>query len=732
MTDPRRRAAASMLAVVVCTLVIGAAGPAHAQEDCPRAVIFTLPGVTWEQVQRFKPPELLAIAADGAVGSMSVRTNSSRTTYASGFVSLGAGARVDGGHSSGGPADEGSISDRGPFAPVRAAGLSEIRRLLDEAGYTTVDPGALAAAVEPNPVAVIGNSDAGMEPPVPEGRSRWGWLTAMDVRGNVDLAAADTLVEDPSAPFGVRSDPGRMVHAIDRVLEIPCVTLVIDPGDLTRADEAADLRHAYSAPEQAVALAAADELLGHVRSELEGDDLLLVVSPTSPAWDDDVHFGVAVAYGRGFPAGSALESPSTRRLGMVTLPDVAPTVLHHLGRTRPPSMLGRAMFARAASETDLISAAISLDEEAVFVDAMRTPLSSVFVIVQVVLYALVAVLLARRERNKSRTPNLALDRWLSLGALAVMAFPVCTYLVGFFNQRALGTLLFVALLLAIDALVVTIIAVALRNPFDRLLAVAAFTCGVLVVDLMTGANLQLNTVFSYSPLVAGRFSGIGNIAYSVLAAAAVIAGTLIVHRGGGSGRSLGVAGALFLLVIVVDGAPGFGADVGGILALVPGLGATWLLLGEKRPNIKTVALLVVALLVALAIFLAVDLAQPEASQTHLARLFEDARARGSDVFVDVVQRKIQTNLRVFRSTIWTYLVPPALALIALLLLRPRNRWERVAERYPRLRAGLIGGLILAVLGFAVNDSGIVVPAMMLALLVPLALFMHLSLEEDTS
>jgi hypothetical protein len=165
---------------------------------------------------------------------------------------------------------------------------------------------------------------------------------------------------------------------------------------------------------------------------------------------------------------------------------------------------------------------------------------------------------------------------------------------------------------------------------------------------------------------------------------------------------------------------------------VPGLGATWLLLGEKRPNIKTVALLVVALLVALAIFLAVDLAQPEASQTHLARLFEDARARGSDVFVDVVQRKIQTNLRVFRSTIWTYLVPPALALIALLLLRPRNRWERVAERYPRLRAGLIGGLILAVLGFAVNDSGIVVPAMMLALLVPLALFMHLSLEEDTS
>ncbi|HYI45729.1 MAG TPA: hypothetical protein VE174_09775, partial [Actinomycetota bacterium] len=422
--------------------------------------------------------------------------------------------------------------------------------------------------------------------------------------------------------------------------------------------------------------------------------------------------------------------PSTRRPGMVTLPDVAPTVLKHLGKARPASMLGRGMFTRLTGNPDRISTAIALDQEAVFIDGIRAPLSTVFVVAQVLLYALVGLLLARRTRKSDSAPSLTLDRWLSLGALAVMAFPVCTYLAGFFEQHALGLVWFVFLLVAVDAAIVGAVALTIRNSFDRLLAVALITCGVLCVDLMTGANLQLNTVFSYSPLVAGRFAGIGNTAYSVLAAAAVIAGTLIVHRGGGSRYSLGVAASLFILVVIVDGAPDFGADVGGILALVPGLGATWLLLAEKRPNVKTVLLLCVAVLAAVGVFLAVDLAQPEASQTHLARLFEDARARGSDVFVDIVQRKIETNLRVFRTTIWTYLVPPALALIALLLLRPRNRWERVAERYPRLRAGLIGGLILAVFGFAVNDSGIVVPAMMLALLVPLALFMHLSLEHE--
>jgi hypothetical protein len=707
------------------------ADPAMAHEGgCARAVIFTLPGVTWSQIDHFEPPELLALADAGATGSMSVRTNASRTTYASGFASLGAGARVDGGLASGGPADRLTPTPDDPFQPVRAAGLAEIRELLDAAGYTTVDPGAMAGAIDPNPVAAVGSSDAGIDPPVPEGRGNWAWLAAMDVDGLVDLASVNTDVADPAAPFGVRSDPDAMRGAIDLALEVPCMALIVDPGDLTRADEAADLRGDYSEEAQRAALAAADDLLGYVRTRLSPDDLLLAVAPTSPAWDEAVHFGVAIAAGPGFPAGSELESPSTRRAGMVTLPDIAPTVLHHLGVARPPSMLGRSMFARATSVEDRIAAAIRLDEESVFVDSVRTPLSSAFVIVQVLLYALVGLLLYRRERHQIRKPNLRVDGWLSLGALAIVAFPVCTYLAGFFDQRALGTWPFVALLLLLDAALVALTAMALREPFDRLLAMCAFTCLVLAVDLMTGANLQLNTVFSYSPLVAGRFAGIGNIAYSVLAGAVVITGTLIVHRTKGSDRGLAVVAVLFVFVVIIDGAPGFGSDVGGILALVPGLGATWLLLSEKRPNVRNVALLILAVLVATGIFLAVDLAQPESSQTHLARLFEDARARGGSVFVDVLQRKIQTNLRVFRSTIWTYLVPPALALIALLLLRPRNRWERVAERYPRLRAGLIGGLILAVIGFAVNDSGIVVPAMMLALLVPLALFMHLSLEED--
>ena len=42
----------------------------------------------------------------------------------------------------------------------------------------------------------------------------------------------------------------------------------------------------------------------------------------------------------------------------------------------------------------------------------------------------------------------------------------------------------------------------------------------------------------------------------------------------------------------------------------------------------------------------------------------------------------------------------------------------LAERVPPIRAALAGLAVLAVLGFALNDSGIAVPGMMLGVIVP--------------
>ncbi len=267
-----------------------------------------------------------------------------------------------------------------------------------------------------------------------------------------------------------------------------------------------------------------------------------------------------------------------------------------------------------------------------------------------------------------------------------------------------------------------------RDPLDRLLIVTGGTVAVIAIDLVTGGHLQINTVFGYSPIVAGRFQGIGNIAFAVLAGAVTVTAALAVHKWGPR-RGLVIAAALFVVAIVVDGAPQLGSDVGGVLALVPGLAIAGFLLTGRKPNWKVVAIGAVAGLAVLAGFLALDLARPPESRTHLARLFLDIKSQGLHVLTDTIVRKARANLRVFRTTIWTYFMPAALAVLGVLVLRPRGRWSELARDYPRIRAGLIGGLVVAILGFAVNDSGIVIPAVIFSYLVPMALLVHLSLEE---
>lgn len=725
-------------AVLLMLTLLGtllAAAPASAEEDCRRAVVFTLPGVTWEMVEEIQPANLLTLVEEGAAGSMSVRTNSSRTSYASGFVTIGAGTRTDGGRLTGSVADEGRPLElemgtaeflRGDVEPTGAGEVISGARV----AYYESEASALADAV-PGPVIALGNADPGSDPPIPLGQGRWVLLSALRSDGTVEAAAVGDDLLEPSedAPFGVATDPTAFSQAFGEALAFGCDGVVIvDHGDLTRVDMLnKQLQTEPDPTDLARALRAADRALGEVAANLGPEDLLLTLSPTSPWWDEEVHLGVAVANGPGFHAGSTLVSASTRQDGIVTLPDVAPTILQHLGVDRPGEMLGRA-FRSVPGPDDRMASAIDLNEESVFAHALQADISTGFVVAQVILYAIAFLFLTRRKPFEDASERSAF--WLEIGALAVVSFPLISYVQSPIPGHVLGIPGFIALLLALDGLVVAGLMRFLNHPLDRLQAVVTATVLVLIADLVLGTDLQLNAVWGNDPIVAGRFTGLGNIAFTVLGTSSLLTGALLVHRWPDDRRVLAAVGALFALTVVVDGAPGLGSDVGGVLALVPALGITALLLAGRRPSVRVILLAGVAALVVLGAFLALDLSRPSDERTHLGRLYESVVDTGGGAFWDAIDRKISTNLRVFRSTIWTYLMPPALGVMAWLLRRPRGRWGAVAERYPKLRAGLIGGLLLGVLGFAVNDSGIVVPAMTMSYLVPLALLLHLILERE--
>ncbi|MDQ4064436.1 MAG: hypothetical protein M3161_00120, partial [Actinomycetota bacterium] len=495
--------------VVVALALLAFPASAHAQPSCSRVVVFTLPGIAWEHVARYEPPNILSAVADGAAGSISVRTNSPRTSYASGFATLGARARLDGGDTTGGALE---VSDRSRdlfVSDVTVAGLEEMTELAERAGYQAV-PGALASALGFIPVHAVGNADLAVPLPVGARPGRWTLVAAMDASGVVDRAAVGTSLLDvpdllpppgvtPAAPRDLpsvpRTDPAAFEAAIDDALASDCGVTVIDHGDLTRADQVPLVAGASVDDGRAVALAAADDALGQVRDRLQpARDLLLVVSPTSPLHERATHFGVAIAVGPEFPAGTSLTSPATRRAGMVTLPDVAPTVLAHLDIERPPEMRGRAFSTVEANADRRIANALELDRESVFVDRVRAPIWSGYVAAELLVYGGIAFLLWR-GRAALRAGR-ARPEWLEGAALALLAFPLATFLIGIVSGHRLGTVGYVGALVAIDLAVVLLAWWWGSDARARLLVVAAATCLVLLGDLVLGSRLQLNTVFS--------------------------------------------------------------------------------------------------------------------------------------------------------------------------------------------------------------------------------------------
>ena len=70
------------------------------------------------------------------------------------------------------------------------------------------------------------------------------------------------------------------------------------------------------------------------------------------------------------------------------------------------------------------------------------------------------------------------------------------------------------------------------------------------------------------------------------------------------------------------------------------------------------------------------------------------------------------------GSIWTIMLPVVLAGIAYLIYRAPGRMRGLHERIPQLSAALVGLLIVAVLGTALNDSGIAIAGVMLGVMTP--------------
>ena len=137
------------------------------------------------------------------------------------------------------------------------------------------------------------------------------------------------------------------------------------------------------------ALIATDTLLGQVADSLPPDTLLIVTSVSAPSghW----HLVPTVIKGPGIPH-SYLHSPSTKRLGVVTITDLAPTILAALNRPPADGMIGHAL--RRHTGTPSLTYFRHLDRDTTYREASYYPIALSCIISQALLYAFCILALA--------------------------------------------------------------------------------------------------------------------------------------------------------------------------------------------------------------------------------------------------------------------------------------------------------------------------------------------------
>jgi hypothetical protein len=230
-------------------------------------------------------------------------------------------------------------------------------------------------------------------------------------------------------------------------------------------------------------------------------------------------------------------------------------------------------------------------------------------------------------------------------------------------------------------------------------------------DLLVGARLELNTVFGYSATVGIRVSGQGNITFSQLTAAVLLLAGLLVWRRPGRVTVYAVI-AMLGFTLLVMAAPPFGGDFGAAIAGAPGFGLfAWLLLG-RRIRLRTVVILGVVLVMAGLLVGFADLMRPKEQQTHVGRFFDKVATGGLGDFFLTIRRKLMENIDSFTGTKLLWMLP-IVALLAWYLWRvPNSRARTLFTEVVVIRQTLLALAVVAFLGYALNDSGIAIPAMM--------------------
>lgn len=629
------------LAAATIAAVLFLQAPPAAAAPSGRVVLVTLDGTRLADWRSPRLPALGAVIRDGAVGLLSTRTASN-------------------------PTELGAL--RGEA--YRTLGAGRISRIADAGTMFRALRGAS------RPVNIITT------------------LGAATVLGSGRFGGS--RLPDATFPTGERTGmPGAQMF-VESALQTERV-IVVDLDDSTRVEQIYGVSPGR-ASWMRLTMTRADAFIAWLRTRLSPDDTLIVASLTPPLERQRARrflSAVAIA-GPSFRPGT-LTSATTERAGVVTIADLAPTILRLAGAPIPASMTGRPM--RSLPSRSAPGQVVSLERDLIHASALRGPLLRGGVVAASVLTVLALLtVLAGRGVGRPRGLPTTWRGFVETGLVAIVALPLTLFVEPLFGVAGLATTTTAVVATCVGVALVSRAAIGSRAAIPALLGATAV---LILADLSTEGWLAARSPLSYLIAEGARFHGIGNEAMGVVIGSVLLAAAAVLDRRL-TARRAAVAVAALVVVAGMMAAPNVGSKFGSVPAAVPAFAIFAVLAAGRRFTVR--ALLGVAIVTVLAGGLAFAAhALVDGGGTHVARA---AGEGGGEVF----GRKAGAAGRLLALSYWIGGLAGCGASVALLAWRRRTLIGRGLWGRPATRAALICCAVAAAGAAAANDAGVIAAA----------------------
>lgn len=526
-------------------------------------------------------------------------------------------------------------------------------------------------------------------------------LIPMDSKGLIDYGNVDNILTvDKQSPYGFRTDYNKILEDIGRVKDKASL-IVIDTGDLDRLSSYSNkLTEEMFMLHRERILSSIDSFLGELVKSIDKNNSIIMISSPNSGEEliDNSKLSPTIVWGSDISKG-ILSSSTTRRDGLISNIDIAPTIVDFLNIPSEGFLGSPLVYKDYENNLSFIE---NTNSRINLISNSRFYLLTIYGVLSIIALSFGAFILSFKISLSGKLYNI-----LTITTLTIGIIPLCLILNSIINVTSYSKFIVFSIILVI----IFIVSFYYQKRFNKFLIPMGLTYIVLLIDVLSGGNLIRYSVLGYDPTIGARYFGIGNELVGILLGSMAVFIGILARKKWTKALSL----LIMFLTILAVGHPRFGANAGGTIAVV--FMALYFVLEMKDVEISFKKVIGIGFVTGIFIMVLGFLdAKINPNPTHLGRAIIMASRDGTSFINNVALRKILMNIKLVGSSIWTKVLYVNLLSQIAIILTIKDKIRELFNKNKYIFIGFSSGIVGSIIGFLVNDSGLILSSLSMLLI----------------